>query len=555
MASGATENGQHQTSLHRNPFWVLRVTTRDDRRQIAKRSEECALLSDHENCQKARNDLTNPRNRLSVEMSWLPGVSPRKAEQLAQNLLNNPMSIREETGLPELARANLMAAAFEVLNEDEDTESVAEFIRNFALVAEEMDPEAILRDINEDRAVSGFPEIHETATIEVELVERRRVFKNAIKGALHNLPTTKLIKVMTDAVDVATIGGEDQGPALLDELVDSYEVETYEFLEKEHENISTLVGRAREVSTKGRHVVRPILDKIEEVARNWVWVVRPIQLSMKSRGIVHKPSNMIAHELRSLGIDLFNEHDMLDEADRITELLKELFAELPEVAETLEEDSKAINGIRQKAKEVAQRRKQWEQEITYQAEIGVMFKDLLRISPGGVEWKGTCYSLDSITYVRWGAIRTSVNGIPTGTDYRIAFGDINSGTVVSLKNEAIYSEFIQRLWMAVGARLMTEVLETLRGDHKITFGDIVVEDTAVTVTKHKFFGSNERVRLGWEKVKVWSADGSFIIGSSEDSKIYSQASYIEVCNTHIIEQIIRSSFKKGANKLSDLNKV
>jgi len=487
-------------------------------------------------------------------MSWLPGVSPRKAEQLAQNLLDNPMSIREETGLPELARANLMAAAFEVLNEDEDAESVAEFIRNFALVAEDLDLDAILRDINEDRAVSGFPEIHGSDAIETELVERRRVFKNAIKDALDNMPTTKLIEVMTDAVEVATIGGEDQGPALLDELVDSYEVQTHEFLQKEYENISTLVERARQASTKGSHVVRPILDKIEEVTRNWERVARPIQLSMKSRGIVHKPSNTIAYGLRSLGIDLYNKHDMLDEAHRITELLKELFVELPEVAETLQEDSEIIEGIRQKEQETAQQRKQWEQEITYQAKIGFVYKDLLRISPDGVEWRGACYPLDSINRVRWGGLRHSNSGITKNIEYTIAFGDKNSEAEVSLWDEAIYSEFIGKLWMGVGVRLMTELIETLRGGHKIRFGDIVVEDIAVTITEHKWL-PDERVRLGWRNVKVWSADGNFIVGSSENSEIYSQASYIDVPNTHIIEHIIRSAFKKKwFHKLSDANK-
>ena len=44
-------------------------------------------------------DLTNPRTRLEgAEIAWLPGVSPRKAVQLVENLLNEPMAIREESG-------------------------------------------------------------------------------------------------------------------------------------------------------------------------------------------------------------------------------------------------------------------------------------------------------------------------------------------------------------------------------------------------------------------------------------------------------------------------
>ena len=72
-----------QTVLHKNSFWLLGVTVRDDKRRIIEMSEEKSLELDHELCQKAQSDLTSPRKRLEVEMAWLPGVSPRKAMQLA----------------------------------------------------------------------------------------------------------------------------------------------------------------------------------------------------------------------------------------------------------------------------------------------------------------------------------------------------------------------------------------------------------------------------------------------------------------------------------------
>src|SRR3546814_8488823 len=72
------------TALHQMPFAILGVTTRDDRRRIVELAEEKSLELDHDVCQKARSDLTNPRNRLSTEIAWLPGVSPRKASQLGE---------------------------------------------------------------------------------------------------------------------------------------------------------------------------------------------------------------------------------------------------------------------------------------------------------------------------------------------------------------------------------------------------------------------------------------------------------------------------------------
>jgi hypothetical protein len=103
-------------------------------------AEEKSLELDHEVCQKARSDLTNPRTRLSVEIAWLPGVSPRKASQLVESLLNNPMAVREESGLPTLAHLNLLAAAFESVDGKHDADDLAEFIMETAYLAEDLTP-------------------------------------------------------------------------------------------------------------------------------------------------------------------------------------------------------------------------------------------------------------------------------------------------------------------------------------------------------------------------------------------------------------------------------
>lgn len=49
------------TALHQTPFAILAVTTRDGRRRIVELAEEKSLELDHDVCQKARSDLTNPR--------------------------------------------------------------------------------------------------------------------------------------------------------------------------------------------------------------------------------------------------------------------------------------------------------------------------------------------------------------------------------------------------------------------------------------------------------------------------------------------------------------
>jgi hypothetical protein len=540
----------NDTTLHANPFCVLGVTTRDDKHKIVEMAEERALHLDHDLCQKARADLTNPRARLTAEMAWMPGVAPRVAENLTKALSDDPLSIRSDDDLPELARANLMAAAFELVDEDESAKSIAEFIRDFAWAVETIDVDKVLRDINEDRAISGFPEVKGVEAIEEELAERRKAYRAVLKNLLDTMDANKLVETMTDAVAVATDDGENQGPALIDELVDAYETGAQSFLQKEYENISTLVESAREAAARGEKAVAPIIDKLGKVARNWDRVAQPIQLSAKSRGIAHPPSHEVAKKLRNLGIYLNNEHDMLEHVHWMTELLQELFAELPEVVEKLGEDAETISGLRRQAEEKERNHAQWERDITFRTELGVLFKDKLSISPEGIRWKGYLYPLESITRVRWGGVRHSVNGIPTGTTHTIGFGDRHSERGIELREEATYTRFLDALWRAVCVRLMFSIIEQLMEGQSMTFGDMMVEDGAVTLTKHKFLGS-EKVRISWHDVHVWSSDGSFFIGKQGDKKTYGSSSYINNWNTHLLEHIIRGGFKKGVSRLSD----
>lgn len=541
------------TALHQTPFAILGVTTRDDRRRIVELAEEKSLELDHDVCQKARSDLTNPRTRLSAEIAWLPGVSPRKASQLVEGLLHDAMAVREESGLPTLAHLNLLAAAFEAVDSEHDAEDLTSFIQEVAYLVDEIDPEDVLRDINEDRAVSGFPEVRALDQIEAELAERKRYYRSAIKDALDRLPPTTLVQVMKDTVEGVTLGGEDHAPELIDDLVDSYEVETQGFLQKEAENVHKLIKAARDSANSGEAAVKPYVDKLDAVARNWDKVAQPIQLSAKARGIDHEASRDLAYEIRSLAIDLFNTHDMLTQSQRLTGLLQELFAELPEVSERVEQDADALADIFHERKQAVARRDEWAREITYRAEIGVMFKDTLSISPDGISWKGQSFSLDSITRVRWGGVRHSVNGVPTGTTYTIAFGDKRSEAVVELKKEDIYSKFIDKLWRAVCVRLLGDMLEALKDGRDLYFGDALLHDDGITLVKHKFLGANERVRCTWGQVQIWNADGSFCIGSKDDKKTNVGISHIHVANTHILEQLIRMAFKKpGLRRLSEL---
>lgn len=108
--------------------------------------------------------------------------------------------------------------------------------------------------------------------------------------------------------------------------------------------------------------------------------------------------------------------------------------------------------------------------MTYRAEIGMMFRDVLSISPDGITWKGQSFPRTRSRGFAGVACGTRSMACPTGTTYTIAFGDRRSEAVVELKKEEIYNTFVEKLWRAVCVRLLGEMLEALKTGRDLYFG-------------------------------------------------------------------------------------
>lgn len=543
--------------LLQNPFHILSASPRDNRRRIMELADERSLLLDSSECMEARSELTNPRKRLSAEVAWLPGIGPKRAGELLSIIESSPTDLLAVGNLSSIARANLLAAGIARLP-DHNADDVAEWILEIAWAFEDLDPDELSVIINEERIVSGFPEVSDLSAVEAEIQERRRHYRKVIKSALDNLSPKELVEAVTVTVESATDDGEEHGPILIADLVDSYEVEAQGFLDKEEGNIIALVGKLRAAvdAEQSDSTLAPMVNQLIQIVKNWDTVAQPIQVSTKSRGLDHDASHRVANLVRSLAIHMFNEHGKLDFSQQLTNMLQEVFAEVAEVAERTAEDADALAEIAEEqlryVEGLVNKAEEWRREITYEAEVGAIFKDKLRISPEGIEWKGRRWDLDSITRVRWGGTKHSVNGIPTGTTYSIVFGNSSNYTSIELKKEATYSNFIDRLWKAVGVRLLTEYLQGLREGKKYRFGSTIMSDHGMELERKKLFGSNERIFCRWSELVVWNGAGVFCIGKKDDKKLAAAFSYQEEDNIHVLEAVIRMFWKQGGDRLSSL---
>lgn len=334
-----------QSALSRAAFGLLGATTRDKKPRILALEEEQSLSLDPEQCSKARQDLTTPRSRLAAELEWLPGLSPKRAfdyRDLIDQDLNSYFKLAvSESGL---VRANLVAAGLEFLSEENSVNDWVEQILALVKATDEIDAAYLMVVLNEDRALAECPLIPSTEAVESELSSRVRIFRDIARASLDRLATAQMLKVVFKVVDVATDSGESRAPALLDELIDAYGLEARAFLEAEADNVSKLVESAKGASQQ-LATLKPLLDKLEKVVANWTQVAKPIQMSMKARGLVHDLSSQVGYAIRGLVLELVQEADDIASAKRLTNVLREHFAQFPELAELAESDVEQLDEI------------------------------------------------------------------------------------------------------------------------------------------------------------------------------------------------------------------
>lgn len=539
-----------KTSLQRNPFAILGATARDNRSRLIELADEVALVADGDEPEKAQSALLNIRTRLAAEMGWLPGVAPKKAAAVVENLLTTAHKATGE--LPPLARANVLSAFAQSKSDAVTPQEAASIFYRLALAVEDIDLGDVLRDINEDRSVAGFPPVRDEDAVLEEFEARKGEYGKAIKYILDRLPSRTLVKVMDAVVQKGTKEGSEHAPAFIQEIVASYEFELRGFIEAESANVERLVKRGIALADFGEAHVIPVIEEIKKVATNFNEIVGPAQLVAKTNGIDHVATHNLAIVIRDLAITLHNEHGFIDAPARIAAVLNDHFGILDTVADQVAQDLAYLKEAEKGKKKSEAERAEFEREITYSAEIGAMFKDKVSISPDGVSWQNNRIALDAVTRIRWGGTRHSVNGIPTGTTYVIMLGDRRSSFTINTRKNDIYGNLVDRIWRAIGVRLLLEAAVRLRSGEAMRFGGAIVRDDGVTLVRHKMFGSNEPVVLSWHQVNIWSQEGSFFIGSRTDKKVYVGMSYQNDDNIPVLENLIRAFFNTGKDKISEM---
>ncbi|WP_390548587.1 hypothetical protein [Qipengyuania sp. MTN3-11] len=498
--------------------------------------EDQSLLYDHDLCQRAASTLTHPRRRLEAEMAWFPGVTPNAATRAA-----GAVSLQEvdELGLSGLSRANALEAVL-AKSVQEDAVKLAALLGEIFLSDDAVNSERLLVEINEDRELAGFPAVPNIVAIDEELQRRRVERRQSVLRAMEGFSTP----IMAQAMFILADAKNDQSfPRILHEFIDDYGLRAEPFMSSEVIRAEKLVVKARELAGNRPDALEPLLKAFEELLDTWHEITYPMHRSLSIRGQSYDESERMARLVRDLALYLNNEHNLISQARRLSQSLEQTFSASPTVSSIVAGDLEALESLEAQAKED-------EQELAFSARIGMFGGTVLSVSSTGLTWKDEFYPIETVKGARWGAIRKSVNGVPTGTDFLIAWFDENRREVtVNFGKGQIFEEIMPRMMRLLIGPILTEMLADLRNGNAMTFGSAVISDEGVDLPKPRFFG-NERVFLTWGEVTISSHNGSLIIASTDHPKTKAEISYREVWNVHFLEIAIRAIFKNGSDRLS-----
>lgn len=334
--------------LKQNPFFILEVSLRDGRESILERTE--SLLADgkltEDIVSKAQRELFASKSRLAAELGWLLEVNPKRAFEVRSKFLcstDASMSDIEPTirELEGLSCANLSAHFCSLQR------ATVQVFGELIAAWHEILPSKIKTLVNENRAISGFPEVSEELITEALLSLKESHAKSGfewLRSASHPGQTlteilvtlTKKSKQLNDFVEL---------------IVEKYETWAISKLKSFEEKIAENFRLMKEAGDTKKN--KEYIDTIISLLRDWDEYSQPSQLLHQSKGLDEPRARRVFDEVRQITLWLANEKNEHALSLEFSKSLLDIFPELPASIARLEEDIKTLSDLvaESKAKE------------------------------------------------------------------------------------------------------------------------------------------------------------------------------------------------------------
>ncbi|MDR2141792.1 MAG: hypothetical protein LBR11_08410 [Deltaproteobacteria bacterium] len=332
-----------------NPFCLLSASVWDDSAKLQERISEKSLTLSHRTLARLHSILVDPRQRLMVEMAWLPGLSETESDHLLGLLKKTPERLLSQGSgpTPPLAQANLLVAAL-----PQAQNRRLDFVLALAEAFDQIDPKEVLAAINEPRQKAGWP-LANLDQIQMEIKERQAYCLKTIREQLDQLAAPQRLTFFTKLVEVGTNQGQKPPQTLVVEILNEFRQEAELPLNQRARRVFELISALHALieAPEGQDAAKIIstAEKLSKATKIWDQLAQPFQILAKSQGQNQPNSQIMAMKIRELAFLAYNSHGYLSLAQNLTKLLGEVFAEVVDVAEQAEKDRVLLDQLAQVA--------------------------------------------------------------------------------------------------------------------------------------------------------------------------------------------------------------
>lgn len=326
--------------LSQNPFVFLGVTPRSSRKDINDACEDALLdahsVDDERRVNLARQALSTPNERIAAELGYLLELRPAEARKALKGR-GYAAWVRVAEAAHGLARANAFA---EALGKAEAVEDAITTTRELILAWREIDVAETVRQINEERAVSGFGTVSQ-ADVRRGLDALQATHADHAAASLERIGDLPLD--MTALLNDELIPDGLIGDKFVTSLLSAYSRRTSGRLANAGDR--TLASLKQFVETGSDDDFAAFQRDLSE----WDIIAQPLQIVSEIKGADEPHSEELYHEVRRVALDLANNSDRHEDAARITQAAQRVFAELPSAKNQLRKDAEDLDDIIERA--------------------------------------------------------------------------------------------------------------------------------------------------------------------------------------------------------------
>ena len=219
----------------------------------------------------------------------------------------------------------------------------------------------------------------------------------------------------------------------------------------------------------------------------------------------------------------------------------------------VQEDARALDGIESQrhaaAAEADQAKARFAAENTWETQLGLVFKDTLRISPDGIDYKGRLTPVAQIPGVAWGAVRMIRNGRDAGTTFYFRYATPNGLVDIALGDQAQYDALVQRAWRLLCVPLMLRMVERWRAGETVRIGDHEIRDDGIVLRHSRTFRADEWKAFPWTAVRKGTHAGALNFHAADEPDFKATFAFRETLNAHILDFVVDRVWQGKADRL------